>query len=99
MTELGRIQNGSADGGVRIVSNATGERFLKRWRVGPGAEHPRHELVPNLGGQTVGLDQAFDETATPLTTRRESAGGGIGGMPMRGRVRPGGRGEAGTARL
>ena len=64
-TELQRIANGSAVAGVRIVSNATGERYLKRWLTAPGAEHPRHDLVSNLDGQTVGLDEAFDVNGYP----------------------------------
>ena len=60
-----RLQNGASVAGVRIVSNATGERFLKRWLVGPGGEHPRHELVPNLDGQTVGLEESFDVDGYP----------------------------------
>jgi hypothetical protein len=38
---------------------------LKRWLTAPGAESPRHDLVPNLGGQTVGLDESFDVNGYP----------------------------------
>jgi hypothetical protein len=58
-TEFQRIANGSAMAGVNIVSNATGERFVKRWLCAPGAEHPRHENYDGLDGQTVPLDATF----------------------------------------
>jgi hypothetical protein len=62
-TELQRIANGAAVAGVRIVSGATGERFLKRWLAAPGADSPRHELVPDL--ETRGLDEPFDVNGYP----------------------------------
>jgi hypothetical protein len=59
-TELARIANGSAVAGVSVVSNATGERYLKRWLVAPGSEHPRHESYLGLSGQVRPLEKPFD---------------------------------------
>jgi hypothetical protein len=58
---------GSLEASWKAAANSREERitfrtarYLRRWLTAPGAESPRHDLVPNLDGQTVGLDEAFD---------------------------------------
>jgi hypothetical protein len=50
---------------VSASSATRPERYLKGWLVGPGAEHPRHELYEGLDEQTVALDEPFDVGGFP----------------------------------
>jgi hypothetical protein len=52
--------NGSALAATKIVSQATGDTWRKRWLAAPGAEWPRHEDYDGLDAQTTALDGVFD---------------------------------------
>lgn len=59
-TELVNAVNGASLAAVKIVDAHSGSRHLKQWLTAPGAPHPRHELYPDLDGQTVGMDEFFN---------------------------------------
>jgi len=58
--ELAAVTNGGSLAATKIVADASGQPFYKRWMTAPGAHYPRHEDYPELDGQTVGLDEPFD---------------------------------------
>jgi hypothetical protein len=63
---LGYIQVKSTNSAPRLKPCcATGSKYLKRWLTAPGADSPRHDLVPDLDGQTRGLDEPFDVNGYP----------------------------------
>lgn len=58
-TELAGAANGGSLAATQIVSQATGTTYFKVWMTAPGAMYPRHEEYPDLDGQTVQIDDAF----------------------------------------
>lgn len=65
-TELASVVNGGSLAATRIVSDATGQGYMKTWLTAPGATYPRHELYPGLDGQTRALDEPFDVGGSSL---------------------------------
>jgi histidinol phosphatase-like PHP family hydrolase/2'-5' RNA ligase len=59
-TEMAGLVNGGQVAATQIVQEVTGQQYFKRWLTADGAKDPRHELVEDLDGQTVALDEAFD---------------------------------------
>lgn len=73
-TELAGVANGSSLAAAKIVANATGQTYWKRWLTASGAKHPRHHPVPGLNGQTVGLDDYFTVRGHKLEHPADPAG-------------------------
>jgi hypothetical protein len=65
-TELAGAVNGGSLAATQIVSQATGDRYVKKWLTAPGAPFPRHELYEGLDGQTQPLDGLFDVGGSSL---------------------------------
>lgn len=59
-TELAAVTNGGSLAATKLLADAGGGPYFKRWMTAPGAHYPRHEDYDGLDGQTVGLDDAFD---------------------------------------
>lgn len=59
-TELIGTINAASLASTRVVAQATGTPYRKKWLTSPGAEYPRHETYDGLDGQEVGIDEAFD---------------------------------------
>ena len=73
-TELSGIVNGGSLTAAQIVTGATGEPLYKKWLVGAGAKHPRHELYSGLNGQVRALDDYFDVGGSKLQHPGDPAG-------------------------
>lgn len=58
-TEMARAVNGGSLTATQLVEQETGQAYSKVWHTAPGARYPRHELYPDLDGQTVGTDELF----------------------------------------
>jgi hypothetical protein len=59
-TEFVGLVQGASLASTQVVSEETGQGYMKVWRTAPGAEYPRHEDYEGLDGQTVPLDGFFD---------------------------------------
>lgn len=73
-TELARAVNGGSLAATQLVSAVTGDNYEKTWLTAPGAMYPRHEDYPDLDGQTVGLEEAFQVGEDELQYPGDPAG-------------------------